>query len=108
MALTFEDITVDTRTISAIEIGTDTDNYILEDSLSWFDKEQLELALAETSLADYTMPNTGITADAYFAPFIHSLEDLTKRYQYSRIKSRPVKSIADLETAVAAIPEPTP
>lgn len=108
MALTFTDLVVDTKTLSVIEIGTDTDNYILENSLSWFDKEQLELALEETTLADYTMPNTGITADVYFAPFIRSLTTLTDQYQRNRIRSNTTAAIQDVENAVDALGEPTP
>lgn len=101
MALTFTDVTLDTRTVSAIEVTTD--QWIQEDALSAFDKVHLEAAMAETALSDYAMPNTGTTADVYFAPFMKTAEQLTESFARNRIRQFPNVSIRNNEKALSAL-----
>lgn len=95
MALSTTDKDFGQKTLTVVEV--DTDQFILESGLSKFDAEQLELALQEASLGDYTIPSIGVTADEYFAPFIYSEEELTKIYATSRVSGSPVASIVALE-----------
>lgn len=101
MALTFTDVTLDTRTVSAIEVTTD--QWIQEDALCEFDKVHLEAAMAEATLADYAMPNTGTTADVYFAPFMHSAAELTESFAKNRIRRDNKDAIFNLEDRVGTL-----
>lgn len=111
MALSTSEKDFGQKTLSVVEV--DTDQFILEDGLSKFDAEQLELALEEASLSDYTIPSINVKADAYFDPFIYSEEELTTLYATGRVFNDPVESIlaleqkvADLETRVEALESP--
>lgn len=101
MALSTSEKDFGQKTLSVVEV--DTDQFILEDGLSKFDAEQLELALEEASLDDYTIPSIGITADEYFAPFIYTEEELTKIYTTARVSAHSTESIIALEQKLDAL-----
>jgi len=99
MALTFVDQTFDTRTVSVVAVGSD---WIQESALAEIDKKWLEAALAEASLSAYTIPNLGVTADVYFAPFIKTTAELEATFAQARIRSGgSYETIADLSASVA-------
>ena len=102
MALTFQDVALDTKTVSLVELGVGSDQWIQEVALSEFDKVHLEAALA-AGLDTYTMPNTGMLAQDYFAPFIASAAELTERFTKARMRSFPVNALYDLEQRVTAV-----
>lgn len=101
MALSTTDKDFGQKTLTVVEV--DTDQFILESGLSKFDAEHLELALQEASLADYTIPSIGITADEYFAPFIYTEEELTKIYATARVSDHSTESIIALEQKLDAL-----
>lgn len=101
MAITYTSIDVSgdaSVTKDGIDIGTD--EIVLAESLGSFEEKHLEAALAETALADYTMPN-GKTADVFFAEYSNALADLQAAFKQNRIRSGQVTAISDLETTVA-------
>ena len=105
MALSFQDVTIDTKTVSLVELGTGSDQWIQEAALSEFDKTHLEAALS-AGLDTYTMPNTGMLAEDYFAPFIVTAAELTERFAKARVRSFPADSVVAVEQRVTALETP--
>jgi hypothetical protein len=87
-------------TKDGIDIGTD--EIVLKENLAAFEEVHLEAALAETALADYTMPN-GKTADVFFAEYSNALADLQAVFKRNRIKGDQVGAIGDLEDRVTTL-----
>lgn len=98
MALTFTQENFDTRTLAAIDIGTD--EWILESQLTPQDKVHLEAALAEATLDAYTMPN-GMDAQTYFDIYTRSAAEISAGIARNRIRRGQVGVVATLETQVA-------
>jgi len=103
MAISYSDIDVvgdGSATKEGIDIGTD--EIVLKENLAAFEERHLELALAESALSDYTMPN-GKTADVFFAPYANAIADIQAQTKANTIRTNTNEYISGLEERIVAL-----
>jgi len=93
MALTFTTGTFGPR-IDLSYIDIDADDLILEQSLSKADQAHLEAAQAETTLADYAMPNGQQNASEYFTQLTRTAAELTDAYNKEAARNGGLDQVA--------------